>query len=351
MIASKMNRIGRLDKARLFFFLTFIISLLFFMVKVPRISLPLSIAYITSLVLAPFIPKIMKIGVSRNISLIIVFVTTLFVTIYPVIKVVPGMVSEAQKLQHYIPKIETFVRTNYQTVKLTVKERTGFDIGDRFIRESIDYTRQITTSFLIQAPNFLASVVEWILLIPLFLFFLLKDGKGFKGLVLKTAPNFLFEKFYYLSDQFNRKLGDYILAKVIEATIVLSIITIGLAVMDIRFSLILGLIAGVTNVIPYIGPIIGMIPAILLIAAEYGIGPVLGAVVILYVVANAIDIGIVFPILVSKVVDLHPVLVVISVVLGGQYLGVAGMVISIPLAASLKLLIFEIWQGLYASKY
>ena len=91
-----------------------------------------------------------------------------------------------------------------------------------------------------------------------------------------------------------------------------------------------------------------MVPALAWGIAEFGMSPTFGAILILYLVANTIDLAIVFPILVSKIVDLHPLVVVASVILGSQYLGIVGMVISIPLAASMKLVLLEIYFELYS---
>ena len=85
---------------------------------------------------------------------------------------------------------------------------------------------------------------------------------------------------------FNKQLGDYIFAKLIEASIVGAIITIGLMAADVRFSFLLGLLAGATNVVPYVGPLLGAIPAILFALAEYGLGQDFGIIVILYLVGQ-----------------------------------------------------------------
>ena len=167
--------------------------------------------------------------------------------------------------------------------------------------------------------------------------------------MLRVTPNSLFERFYYVSHQFNKQIGDYIFAKFIEASIVGTIITTGLWIMDIRFSLILGVLAGATNIIPYLGPLLGMVPGLVFGIVEYGMGTTFGAIALLYTIANAIDIAIVFPILVSKIVDLHPMIVIASVIIGSQTLGVLGMVISIPCAAAIKLIITEIYNEVYSS--
>ena len=67
----------------------------------------------------------------------------------------------------------------------------------------------------------------------------------------------------------------------------------------------------------------------------------------MFLIVNAFDLALVFPILVSKIVNLHPIVVVVSVILGSQMMGVVGMVISIPLAAAIKLLLTEIYKYLY----
>ena len=85
------------------------------------------------------------------------------------------------------------------------------------------------------------------------------------------VPNPIFERVYFLSSQFNKKIGDYIFAKVVEATILGVIIGTGLAIMELRFSLLLGVIAGVTNIIPYVGTVVGIIPGVIVALVEFGL--------------------------------------------------------------------------------
>jgi putative permease len=120
-----------------------------------------------------------------------------------------------------------------------------------------------------------------------------------------------------------------------------------LLILDVRFALLFGLLAAFSNIIPYVGPVIGFVPTLLFSLAEYGSGTTLGGIITLFVVANAIDIALVFPILVSKIVDLHPLTVVVSVILGSQWLGIVGMIISIPSAAAVKLIIQEVYKEIY----
>ncbi len=345
MIKSKAQ-----EKFRLAFFFIFILCLITAMVGLPRISIPLMVSYVAYLIVFPAVPTLKKLGLSHDISVVLVFLSLLFLVIYPVVRIVPVLVNEAENVQYYLPKVETYVTDNYKKVQEYVYEKTKYELPDGILTNAISYVKSGTTKVLLGVPTYLASILEWLLLVPLFLFFFLRDGSSFKNIVLNLTPNSIFERTYYLSHQLNKKIGDFIFAKFVEASIVGIIITAGLIIMDIRFSLLLGITAGVTNIIPYVGPLLGAIPALLVVLAEYGWGTTLGAMMLLYIIANAIDIFLVFPILVSKIVDLHPVLVVISVILGSQYFGIVGMIVSIPLAAALKLIIIEIYEETYQAR-
>ena len=112
------------------------------------------------------------------------------------------------------------------------------------------------------------------------------------------------------------------------------------------YPFILGIIAGVTNILPYVGPIIGVIPAlaIALLSSNTNVS-FLGAGMV-YLIANAVDMLLVFPLLVSKIVNLHPILVIVSVLAGGQVGGVVGMIVVIPVVAFVQILIKEIYRDL-----
>lgn len=329
------------------FFGTCIFLFLVLIASMPRVSFPLFFAFVLSLIFKPVVPSLRKFGIPKTLSIIIVFIVFGFLFIYPILKIGPTIQKESENFQFYVPKIEKLLNENYAKLRNNASEKLGVDLPEDIVNKGILVVQNEIGDILLQAPNLLASILEWLLLVPLFLFFLLKDGNKIKRGFLKLVPNSIFERAYNLVYQFNLQIGDYIFAKFVEASIVGLIITCGLLIIDVRFAFLLGIVAGVTNIIPYIGPFLGMIPGLILCFLDFGISPTLGAVFILYMVANIIDLAFVFPILVSKIVDLHPVLVVVSVIIGSQYLGIVGMIISIPLAASLKLIVREIYKNVY----
>lgn len=338
------------ELARMLFFFTVLLAMVLALASVPRVSAPLLLAYVISLMVRPGVPLLVKFGLPRTLAILTILTGIIGVSAWPIAKVVPVISEEARNLQYYVPKVEEYIRNRYIVTKVEIKERTGYDLNDIYLYDFLDSANKYVTTSLLTLPKFLASMLEWVFLVPLFTFFILKDGVVFRDMLLNICPNSLFERFYSLTHEFGKKIGGYIFAKFIEASIVFVLITAGLWFLDVRFSVILGLLAGVTNIIPYVGPLIGAVPGIIYALAEYGAGGTFAAIVILYTIANAIDIALVFPILVSRIVDLHPLIVVVSVILGSQSMGVIGMVISIPLAAALKLIILEIYQSIYTKR-
>ncbi len=343
----KANTENNIGTTKLVFFSLTLIILVVALASMPRVTFPLIVSFILSLILKPIVPIFRKLGLSKGASIFVIFIAVGFFLIFPMAKLIPTLQDEFDNFQYYIPKVEQLLETNYSKIQQEALNRAGLELPDGVVDDFLVFLEGQGREALLKIPKILASLLEWLLLIPLFLFFLMRDGRELKNKFLKFVPNQIFERAYFLVYQFNSQIGDYIFAKFVEAAIVGIIIGGGLLIMDVRFALLLGLAAAVTNIIPYIGPIIGIIPGLVVGFIDFGMGPEFGAVVILYSVANAIDLALVFPILVSKIVNIHPVLVVVSVIIGSQYMGVVGMIVSIPLAASLKLLFSEVYKDIF----
>jgi putative permease len=341
-------KLNKTNKVQLFSFATLIILIVFIMISIPRLGVPFILAYLFTMILRPVSPFFIKLGIPKDIALIILVSLFFLVLIYPIVQLVPDFIERAKSHQTFIPMLQATIDKKFFEIQRFTQTTFKYNIDRAHLDHLILTSTEILKKMLMKVPQFLAVAVEWFFLIPIFMFFMVRDGRKIRTTLLHLCPNFLFEKFYQLIFQFQKKLSGYIFAKFIEASIVGMLILIGLLIIDIEFAFILALVAAVTNIIPYLGPVIGMIPAIGYAYVVYGSSAKTLAVLGLYLGANAIDLAIVFPILVSKIVDLHPLVVVTSVIIGSQYFGVAGMIISIPLAAAAKLIFQQLHESLYS---
>lgn len=341
-----------INKIQIVFFLTIIFLFCSLVLALPRISIPLSLAYVLSLALTPIVTSLMTLRLSKSMSVLVIFVVLGALIGLPLAKIMPLLSNETQNIQNLIPKIEQYIIQQFQLLREFVKINTGHEIENTYVVQGLEDLKHWSTEVMVHVPKFLASLMEWVFLIPFFTFFIIRDANVFKKTLLGFTPNVIFERFYHVIHVFNRQLGNYFFAKFVEAMIVGGIITIGLLVMNIKYAVVLGFVAGLTNIVPYVGPFLGVVPAILLSMVEYGMtSPTMGAIIILYSVANAVDVFFVFPFLVSKIVNLHPMIVAVSVIVGSHYMGITGMVISIPVVAAIKLIITEIYNEIYNEIY
>ncbi len=176
-------------------------------------------------------------------------------------------------------------------------------------------------------------------------FFLLNGGQQMKKAVIQIVPNRFFEPALVLIEGLDRQLGDYLRSRLIQ-TIVLSIVAaIGYWILGLRFAILIGIIAGLANLIPYIGPFIGAIPAIVVVFLEsrFGLGWSLLAVIVLTLVIQIVDNAIITPLIIGKSVELGPVITIVVVLLGEQLLGLIGLLMAVPIAAMCKLIMEEVW--------
>jgi putative permease len=313
------------------------------------IMLPAGIAYIFALILKPYINGMRTTDAKGKITYVVLLLGGLVLFTFPFANGVVSIADEWHKIEEYLPRLESYLQNKFSVLSADVEQRFNYKLDINPVDQAILYIQDNMKSLVVLLPNLVSTILEWGFLIPLFLFFMIKDGRNMTVLFLKIVPNKIVEKTYYLSHQFNTKFGDYIFAKFIEAGIVGIIITTGLLIMGFPFAFLLGVLAAITNILPYIGPILGYVPALILALVDQSSTSQLGAMTLLYVIANVIDLALVFPILVSRIVNLHPLIVVVSVILGSQLMGFAGMIISIPLAAFFKLLIIELYKEYFSN--
>ena len=190
------------------------------------------------------------------------------------------------------------------------------------------------TGMITNVASFFIHLVATIILT----FYFLKDKESILKTIDKIATITLSSKIkkrvkYFLKD-LHEVFGNFILGQLLDALIVGIASTILLLIIGHPFALLIGFIAGITNVIPYIGPIIGAALALILgIFTSVKLGVLGGVLLIIY---QQIDGNFVQPKILGDSVGLAPVWIFIAILIGGSYFGAFGMILSVPLVALLK---------------
>ena len=240
---------------------------------------------------------------------------------------VPHMVSEGQKYLLTLPEQypDIIQASQIETFISTIKEKL-LEWGEVALKASLN------------SISDLVALMVYLILVPLMVFFFLKDKNdlfaGFSRFLPKER-----RMATQVGKEMNQQILNYIRGKVIEILIVGISTTIAFVILDLRYSVLLGVLVGLSVLVPYVGATVVTIPVFLVALFQWGFSNELGYVMLAYGIIQAIDGNVIVPLLFSEAVNLHPVTIIIAVILFGGLWGFWGVFFAIPLATLVKAVI------------
>jgi predicted PurR-regulated permease PerM len=302
------------------------------------------VSVLLSLIFDPFVSMIEKKGFSRLLSSLIIFAVFILI-IYMIFSfLVPSFI---QQMKQLIEKVKVYL-TYTQLRKIgTEVQRTIPLIKSGDLQERITnyISVQVENSFNYFSTLFssLLSTIAILVIVPFITFFLVKDNQKIIRGILNIVPNKYFEMSYYVVKKVTFQLSRYVRAWIFDASFVGCAMGVGLYFIGIENALPLGVIAGFGHLIPYFGPVIGGIPAILISLIQYGDFSRVPHIIFLVLATYTFDNGIVQPYIFSKSLDIHPIIIILLIIAGGQLFGIIGMLLAIPTATVIKTFTKEIY--------
>ncbi|MEH6556407.1 MAG: AI-2E family transporter [Oceanicoccus sp.] len=297
---------------------------------------------ITSMILAfmmqGIITQLTKRRVPRWLAISIafsIFVGTFFVALLVVLPLawnqmanlfdeLPGMLSEWQQLMLVLPEqYPSFISENQiQEWMVLAKAELG-KVG------------QVVVSFSISSIPNLIGLLIYLVLVPILVFFFLKDHllivAWFKSFLPRERP-MLTKIWHEMDDQ----VANYVRGKAIEIVIVGTVSYISFVILGLNYAALLGLLVGLSVVIPYIGAAVITIPVALIAYFQWGWGSDFLTLLGVYAVIQALDGNVLVPLLFSEAVNLHPIAIILAVLVFGGFWGLWGVFFAIPLATLIK---------------
>ena len=211
-----------------------------------------------------------------------------------------------------------------------------------------EHGERLTETMLGGTTVFLGGVVSgltFVVIVPFVAFFFLKEGRRLTRSLIELVPNAYFELVLNLLHQINGQIGGYIRGQILATSVVSILAVSGLSIVGVDHALPLGLLAGLANMIPFLGPLIGIITAsIVALATGGGLGMV-GQVIVVFLIIQMIDNVIIQPTVVAKSVEMHPLVILFVVMVGSQLMGIVGMLIAVPLTGIIKVSSQTVYEG------
>ncbi|HAJ33673.1 MAG TPA: hypothetical protein DCK79_09970 [Candidatus Atribacteria bacterium] len=317
-----------------------LVILFYVLSKLKWLFIYFSIALILAYFFDPLYKFLLNKRAPKVLAIIVVFGIIITLLILVIFFLIPSVVNQLNVLYNEIPDLAE----NYQNLILSLKPQLSKFINpadvEALIKENLSELQKIILGFsqkiIIYLSNIVSSITFGIVIIPLILFYLMRDMAIFKKNLSTFVSKKRKEEFGVVMKEIDNVLSGFIRGRIIVCFIVGSIIGVGLYFLNLKFALIIGIVSGVLNFIPYLGPIIGVILALI-----FALGQpwwVLLMIVILFIFANQIEAVLLNPNILGKELGLHPLTVILSILICGQLLGILGVLVAVPLAAILKVL-------------
>lgn len=271
-----------------------------------------------------------------------------------VIFVFPRIITEAQIFAQDLPKYKLILKTFINDLQKVLQQKLPqIQIPDLVlvIKSRLPGGHGIAVDKVVAYVSSFFAIISVVVIVPFITFFLLVDGHLIVRAGLKLVPNTYFEMAVLLIHKVIVALKNFIQGQMIDAAAVGIMTIIGLGIIGLPYFFVIGIIAGIGALIPYLGPIIGFVPALIVSMITDGgitLVPFL-KILSVSVVVQFIEGNFVYPIAVGKTSNLHPLTIIIGVTIGSQIGGVLGMILSVPLISIVKVS-FEVMHS-YLKSY
>lgn len=302
---------------------------------------PFLLAVVISYLIAPLVNLLAARGMGRGWAILTVFAVLALVGGVAVIKGIPQAIVQVQRLNEAIPAYFLRARLLVDNLQQRVNEAglppelsaaVHRSIGDLEERSAGALGSLLHIRTITRAAGFLASLI----LAPFISFYILKDIERFKERFVLSLPGRYRHEILALLRGLDSVLAGFVRGQILLSLAVGALAMLATALLGLRYSLLLGIWAGLTEFIPYVGPILGAVPAVV---AGFTVSPLLGVeVTVAFAIIQQLENAVLSPRIMGESVGLHPIAVMFSVLAGGYLLGGWGFIVGLPLAGLIRVL-------------
>lgn len=319
-------------------FLILLVSFFAIIIGFGPVLAPVSIAIIMAYLLQGGMNFCKGKGMGNLVSAIVMFTLFLSLFLSLLFIIIPEIITQAGQLVFELPKM----LTQGQGLLMLLPERYPELITETQVNEWIGQSGkelaslgQWALSFSFNSIPGAITILIYLVLVPILVFFFLKDGQ----IITKFLLSFLPKKRQLMNTiwaEMEVQIANYIRGKVLEIVIVGGVTYIGFIVFDLRYAELLAILVGLSVLVPYIGAAVVSVPVAAIAYFQFGYGETLFYCLLVYGVIQALDGNVLVPLLFSEVVNLHPVAIIVAVLVFGGIWGFWGVFFAIPLATLFK---------------
>lgn len=337
---------------RVSLFIGLLILVTFLLTKYPIIwetIITILIATVIAYLIDPLVGTLEERGFKRSSSIIIVYVIGVGILVFLLAMMLPKTIDQARKFIFSIPNILNSMEeymTNLEELFVFKNNQIFKDFNNELFNNITDFLMRfqqnaIQSLTLNQAGNSFVKSISRIIIVPVVSFYLILDKEQIMERIKNLIPSRKKENVYSLAREIDEVNSEFVRGRLIMALFVGISTGILLFILNIEFAIVIGMIITIADIVPYIGPFLGFLPAVILAFIQ---SPTKGIIVaIAFLIIQWIENNILGPKVLGERVGLNPVIVLLSLIIGGGMFGVVGMIFAVPFVATVKT-VYEFYE-------
>jgi predicted PurR-regulated permease PerM len=319
---------------------------------------PFILAAVLAYILDPLVDRMGRLGLSRSLAILLIIVVALGALAALLLLAVPAAFRELGELVDSAPLL--FERLGAWLEAAQARLR-GLDIplfdGDQIAERLEQIDGEEVVAFLQERREALlaslwggilglgrgigsiGTVLSYVVLTPVLTFYLIRDFDQITGRVARLVPQPRRPQFVAFFRECDGIVSSYLRGQLLVASVIGLLTGVGLGIAQFPYALSIGLMVGVFSIVPYLGLLLSLVPAIFIALVSGSVLLSLLKIAVVFGVTQVLDGTVITPRIVGDSVGIHPVWVLLALSVGGYFFGVAGLLVGVPAAAVTKLLI------------
>lgn len=311
--------------------------------SVKNIVFPIIFSCLSAYILSPFVQYFESKGFSPTFSILAVYLIIGILVLLIVLYIIPLLSNELSLFFKMLPAYTTEIGNVVRKIKAEYLAYLPPEF-ENVINKNIYRLHKLFTAKVddsIQGILALFQKILDIIIIPIITFYILKDKSIFKEELKDILPEKNKKLFLLILKDIDSVLSKYIRGQIYVSVFVTVFTILGLLIIKVKYAILIGILAGILNIIPYFGPMIGIIPAImmgLLDSVYKGIWAFF-----VFIIVQQLENAILIPKIMSDSVGLHPITIIISLIIGEQFFGIWGLIFAVPIVAIVKVILKDVF--------
>ncbi|MCD4760721.1 AI-2E family transporter [bacterium] len=301
------------------------------------------VAIILSAAFDPLIDWLQKHKIPRALSIIGVYLVFLAVVGGAIYMLTGPIIDQVKDMSRAFPEYYTRINDGLQTLTITeIPGRVGAEAVNTSIADITRSVSQATTSIFHTLVSIFGGIISFFMVLVITFYLTVEEG-NMKRFIQSVVPNRHRPYVAHLITAMQHRMGYWLRGQLLLSVIVFILVYLGLTLLGVKYALILALVAGIFEIIPFLGPWISAIPGVFF-AFSQGIYTAIG-VAIMYFVVQQIENNLIVPKVMGKTTGLNPLVVILAILTGARLGGIVGALLAVPVALGVAVYIETLLDG------